>query len=140
MMKKDHKEKTENEIFEGIKSLCNGLYYMSETDAEILPFVGGKVKKLTREKFAEEIGVTDHSKIEERDFDSFFKRLVEIKDWFGEEEKKMAKRFSELRDFLIQNLSDLRVFRIGRIEIDIYVVGIDRAGKIVGFKTKAVET
>jgi len=139
-MKKDHKEKTENEIFEGIKSLCNGLYYMSETDAEILPFVGGKVKKLTREKFAEEIGVTDHSKIEERDFDSFFKRLVEIKDWFGEEEKKMAKRFSELRDFLIQNLSDLRVFRIGRIEIDIYVVGIDRAGKIVGFKTKAVET
>jgi hypothetical protein len=140
MMKKDHKEKTENEIFEGIKSLCSGLYYMSETDAEILPFVGGKVKKLTREKFAEEIGVTDHSKIEERDFDSFFKRLVEIKDWFGEEEKKMAKRFSELRDFLIQNLSDLRVFRIGRIEIDIYVVGIDRAGKIVGFKTKAVET
>lgn len=139
-MKKDHKEKTENEIFEGIKSLCSGLYYMSETDAEILPFVGGKVKKLTREKFAEEIGVTDHSKIEERDFDSFFKRLVEIKDWFGEEEKKMAKRFSELRDFLIQNLSDLRVFRIGRIEIDIYVVGIDRAGKIVGFKTKAVET
>jgi len=139
-MKKDHKEKTENEIFEGIKSLCSGLYYMSETDAEILPFAGGKVKKLTREKFAEEIGVTDHSKIEERDFDSFFKRLVEIKDWFGEEEKKMAKRFSELRDFLIQNLSDLRVFRIGRIEIDIYVVGIDRAGKIVGFKTKAVET
>lgn len=139
-MKKDHKEKTENEIFEGIKSLCNGLYYMSEIDAEILPFVGGKVKKLTREKFAEEIGVTDHSKIEERDFDSFFKRLVEIKDWFGEEEKKMAKRFSELRDFLIQNLSDLRVFRIGRIEIDIYVVGIDIAGKIVGFKTKAVET
>jgi hypothetical protein len=140
MMKKDHKEKTENEIFEGIKSLCSGLYYMSETDAEILPFVGGKVKKLTMEKFAEEIGVTDHSKIEERDFDSFFKRLVEIKDWFGEEEKKMAKRFSELRDFLIQNLSDLRVFRIGRIEIDIYVVGIDRAGKIVGFKTKTVET
>lgn len=139
-MKKDHKEKTENEIFEGIKSLCSGLYYMSETDAEILPFVGGKVKKLTMEKFAEEIGVTDHSKIEERDFDSFFKRLVEIKDWFGEEEKKMAKRFSELRDFLIQNLSDLRVFRIGRIEIDIYVVGIDRAGKIVGFKTKTVET
>jgi hypothetical protein len=139
-MKKNRKEKAENEVLEGIKSLCSGLYYMSETDAEILPFFGGKVEKLTKENFAEEIGVTDHSKIEERDFDSFFKRLVEIKEWFGEEEKKMAKRFSELRDFLLQNLSDLRVFRIGKIEIDIYVVGISKSGKIMGFKTKAVET
>jgi hypothetical protein len=38
------------------------------------------------------------------------------------------------------NLRDLRVFKVGRIELDIYVVGINSEGILMGIKTKAVET
>jgi hypothetical protein len=41
---------------------------------------------------------------------------------------------------LKENLRDLKVYRIGRIEIDIYVIGIDSQNNLMGIKTKAVET
>lgn len=139
-MKKRNELKMEKDIFNSIKSLSEGLYYMSETDAEILPFAAGKVSVLNKETFARQLGIKDESQIEERDFDAFFKRLTEIKDWFGDEEKATAERFQKLRDFLEQNLRSLKVFRVGRIEIDIYVLGLDDEGRIFGIKTQAVET
>jgi hypothetical protein len=32
------------------------------------------------------------------------------------------------------------VFKVGRVELDIYVVGLDENGNLMGIKTKAVET
>jgi hypothetical protein len=45
-----------------------------------------------------------------------------------------------LQKLLEENLEDLIVLRTGRIQIDIYVVGLDAAGNLAGIQTKAVET
>ena len=52
----------------------------------------------------------------------------------------IAKRFLELQKLLEENLRELKVFRIGRIQLDIFVVGIDKSGSLIGVSTKAVET
>ncbi len=78
--------------------------------------------------------------VEERDFAEFFKRLTEIQDWFGDEEKATAQKFAELKDLLERNLRDLKVFKIGKIQIDVYVVGLEAENNLLGIKTKAVET
>lgn len=52
----------------------------------------------------------------------------------------MAKKFLELQTLLEENLHDLKVFKLGRIRLDIYAVGIDRNGNPLGIKTQAVET
>jgi hypothetical protein len=66
--------------------------------------------------------------------------LTKIQDWFGEEETATAQKFSALEKLLLENLKDLKVFKIGEIELDIYFVGLDKQGKLAGVKTKAVET
>ncbi len=129
-----------NELTEQIKNATAGLWYMSETDAEILPFAGKKTDAVTKENLLTQIGKPSDSAVEERDFNDFFTRLTEIKDWFGDEEKATAVKFAALKDLLEKNLKDLKVFKIEKIQIDIYIVGLDTIGNLIGIQTKAVET
>ncbi len=78
--------------------------------------------------------------VEERNFAEFFARLAEIQDWFGDEEKATAQKFADLKKLLESNLRDLKVFKIGKIQLDVYAVGIDAENNLLGIQTKAVET
>ena len=113
---------------------------MSETDAEILPFTGVKADAVTKENLLNQMGKPSDSPVEERDFTEFFTRLTAIKDWYGDEEKATAAKFAALKDLLENNLKDLKVFKIGKIQLDIYAIGLDANGNLTGIQTKAVET
>ncbi len=128
------------ELKQQIGKLCEGLYYMSETDAEITPYTGSEAEATTKEEILSQTKSAPNTPVEERDFDEFFPRLTEIQDWFGDEEKQMVRKFTGLRDLLKNNLKDLKVFKIGKIELDVYVVGLDAENRLMGIKTKAVET
>lgn len=123
-----------------IKSAAEGLCYMSETDAEIFPFTGSKADSVTKENLLEQIGKPPDTPVEERDFGQMFERFIKIQDWYGDEEKATAEKFAALKSLLEKNLTDLKVFKVGRIELDIYFVGLDAEGRIAGIQTKAVET
>jgi hypothetical protein len=129
-----------NNLAEQIKNLSQGLYYMSETDAEILPFIGTAAKSVTKEEILRQTKGLPGTPVEERDFAGIFDRLISIQDWYGEEETAAAGNFAALRELLEKNLKDLKVFKIGKIELDIYFVGLDASGNLMGIKTKAVET
>ena len=116
------------------------MFYLSETDAEIRPFFGGPAEAATLDAFLNEHGAEYRDQIEEISFCQFFSRLTKINDWFGPKEEANANRFGELKRLFETNFKDLKVFRIGKIRIDIYVVGIDNEGNLAGIKTMAVET
>lgn len=130
----------EDSLKEKIEKAADGLYYISETDADILPFIGDKAEAVSQEEILKQTHKEPDAPVEERDFSEFFERLTKIQDWFEEEELELAKKFSELKSLLEENLTDLKVFKIGQINIDIYVVGIDQEGVLMGVKTQAVET
>ncbi len=136
------KEKVTNEngLAENIKKITGGLYYTSESDAEIIPFVGSKVETITDQEILKENNSPAEAPVEERDFAEFFDNLTKMQDWFGEEEKTTAEKFAELKELLESNLNCLKVYRIGKIQLDIYVVGLDCENNVVGIKTKAIET
>jgi hypothetical protein len=123
-----------------LSKLCEGLIYISETDAGFTVFKGTKIEMLSNETILTQINGSPNVAFEEQNFDEFFLRLTTVKDWFGEIEKQMAKRFGELQEFLKLNLKDLKAIRIGKIQIDIYIIGIDAENNLVGVKTYAVET
>ena len=129
-----------NNLAERIKTISEGLYYTSETDAEILPFIGTAAKSVSKEEILRQTNSSPDAPVEERGFAEFFDRLISIQDWYGEEETTTAGKFAALRNLLEGNLKDLKVFKIGRIELDIYFVGLDAAGNLTGIKTRAVET
>ena len=129
-----------SDLTEQIKNAAAGLYYISETDAEIFPFIGSKGDSVTKENLLTQIGKPANAQVEERDFAEIFARLTKIEDWFGDDEKANAAKFAALKDLLEKNLKDLKVFKVGKIQIDIYFVGLDVTGNIAGIQTKAVET
>ena len=123
-----------------IEEITADLYYISETDALILPFVGRQAQTVSRETILEQTGNAPDSPVDERDFTEFFARLVEIQDWFGEEETKTAEKYLLLKKLLEKNLRTLRVYKIGKVQLDVYVVGLNAENRLMGIKTKAVET
>ncbi len=128
------------ELFHQIEHACEGLIYISETDAPVLTFAGQPTDAVNADVILQYSGMTAEEPVEEREFAEFFDRLTTIRDWYGEAEKARAQKFLELRKLLKENLSELKVFRIGRIRLDIFVVGINTDGCLVGVSTKAVET
>jgi hypothetical protein len=118
----------------------NGLFYISETDANFEFFYGEKVKSLNALTFRISQKISKQDEVEERNFEDFFSKLTIKKDWFGEKEKKIALRFVKLKEILEKNLIDIKIFRVGKINIDIYVIGIDKDNNTLGVKTHAVET
>lgn len=132
---------SKKEILAGqIEKSVEGLWYMSETDAEIFPFIGSQAEAVTKESLLTQIDKPLDSPVEERDFAELFNRLTKMQDWFGDEEKETAGKFSALRNLLETDLKDLKVFKVGTIELDVYVVGLDAEGNLMGIQTKAVET
>lgn len=131
---------SENDLSNKLIEATKNLYYISETDAEITPFIGRPASAVTRQEVLLQIGKPVDEAVEERDFSEMFERLTKIQEWFGEEETETAKKFEHLRDLLTENLKDLKIYKIGRIELDVYVVGLDKRGILTGIKTKAVET
>ena len=142
--KKQSDEKDENRLTndlpEKLKKAVKNLFYISETDAEIQPFVGQTASAVTINDILRQTEKSLNEKVEERDFGQLFERLTKIQDWFGDEEKEKAKKFAIVRDLLTENLKDLKVFKVGEVEVEIFIVGLDEQGKLIGVKTKAVET
>lgn len=128
----------ENSFSDQIKTIVKDLYYISETDSEIFSFVGEKAASVSAEELLRQLGRTDP--VEEREFEDFFKRLTEMQEWFGDEETATANKFSSLKELLLKNLKDLKVFKVGKIEVDIYIVGLNSENILAGVWTKAVET
>ena len=138
--KKIEDKKSGKELEKEIERIVSGLYYISETDSEIFPFVGDKAEDVTREIILSQTKCADGFEIEERNFAEFFAPLTKIQDWFGDEEIEAARKFRSLKELLQKNLRDLKVFKIGTIELDVYAVGLDSENVLMGIKTKAVET
>ncbi len=130
----------EGTLLRQIAELCEGLNYMSETDAELTAFSGPAVAEMNATTVADIAGISADTAVEEITLARFFDRLTKIQDWHGEKEKENAKKFGELQSLLEEDLRDLKVFRFGSIRIDIIVAGIDTRGNVAGIRTFAVET
>jgi hypothetical protein len=127
-------------FFQAAKQAVEGLFYISETDAAIVPFVWPKANRVTSDIIIEYSDLAHETPVEERSFGEFFGRLTLNKPWHGEREEERTKKFLELQKLLEEYLTMLKVFRLGKNPIDIFVAGRLNNGSLAGVRTKAVET
>jgi Nuclease A inhibitor-like protein len=132
--------KKTDELFTAIKSACEGLIYISETDSPVEAFAAEVASEISGKSILSGAGLPPETPIAESSFDDLFARLTAERDWYGDVEKARAKKFLELKGLLEENLSGLKVFRAGHIQITIFAVGADAGGNILGVTTRAVET
>jgi len=131
---------TPGDIANALSNACEGLYYVSETDAEIVPFVTDEIKDISRESILQYCGAKPASNIEIVEQDAFFTKLTQMKDWFGPRDIARAERFLGLQQILLSQLTGIKVFRVGTVRIDIILAGHDNSGNVAGIRTIAVET
>jgi Nuclease A inhibitor-like protein len=102
------------------------LFWTSETDAAFEIILWEDLKPTKR--------------VLTQSIDEFFQPAITAQDWYGDEERAIVARYESLIATLKANLSELRVERVGKIEVTIYIVGKTIDGTWIALKTSAVET
>jgi hypothetical protein len=126
-----------------VMAAAEGLVYTSESDR---PFEWFELPGAAAgwpygaDEFARRAGAAAGAPVEERTLDRFFKPHIETVDPLDIRAQEIRPRYEALKKLLATRLGEVRVFRIGRIEIDCYVVGDDGHGNLAGVRTVAVET
>jgi hypothetical protein len=128
---------------ERLAQAVEGLLYSSEGDRPLEPFelrAGAAGWPYGVDEFARRIGAAPDAPRQERSLYQLFGNHIENTDPYDTETQALRPRFEALRALLAAELREVRVFRIGRIEVDCYAVGDDGAGNLAGLHTVAVET
>ena len=135
-------ENKENSLKDQITNLSADLMYPSESDEKIEYFEmeHSTDEKLSLADFRMYNGIKPETTITEIPFDDFFKPLIKIEDWFGNDEKKWAEDSLKLKNLLSEKVKDFQGLKVGAIEIDVFVFGKAEECKWIGLKTKVIET
>ncbi|MEH2149319.1 nuclease A inhibitor family protein [Nostoc sp.] len=130
-----------NEITEKLKQSSADLLMMSESDYPFEVFLWtAQANDLTTQKLLQ---LTDHpqdSSVEEVALDYLFRNCASEQEWHDEQQKQNVKKFQTLVQTLKDNLNEIKVYRIGTIDIDVSIIGKTPSGDIAGLSTKVVET
>ena len=124
-----------------LKAALQGLYFTSESDypLELICWTKLEGKGLDLEFVKQQLGLDEAIPAEEGDAQEFLQNCAKIESWFGDDEKKNAQGFQRLQEFLSRQLANLKLFRLGEIEVTVVVAG-ESAANVLGFKTTSIET
>ena len=133
---------TSSELLEQLKKASDGLLFMSESEAPFEPFYWEAVDKgtINPKSLLQKTDRPQNTPVEVVDLDCFFQVATTEQKWHSPEERKTVKKFNDLVNTLKQNLSDIKVYRVGKRNIDVYIAGKISAENYAGVSTKVVET
>jgi hypothetical protein len=123
---------------ERFNQFAEGLLFMSETDAELAYYEldPEKLKQWppsTGGQFLQLIGEDPATQVEKLAPEKFFRDLLP-----GNEDRE--DQVAALQKAMTGELRNLEGFRVGEIQINIFVLGTDDSGKVAGLRTLSVET
>ncbi|MEM1251406.1 MAG: nuclease A inhibitor family protein [Cyanobacteria bacterium P01_H01_bin.21] len=129
---------TTQDLLPELEAACEDLLWRSETDypfeVVVLTAKAHNVQAVIKEDYPGDTPMVLIS------LDDFFGQSIQERAWFDSRELALVQRYRNLRDLLEATLENLQVYRIGRVEIDVYLVGETEDQQVVGVKTKIVET
>lgn len=135
---KDDSEMSSN--LNGIARACEGLTFISEIDSAVRPVLFSHMRDASPGSLRSALQIPKIAPIETVSIEEFFEGLTTVHAWHSQEEARQVKGFARLRESLEDALVELKVFRVGRTRIDIYVLGKTGSGAVAGVHARAVET
>ncbi|MFN9869022.1 MAG: nuclease A inhibitor family protein [Pseudanabaena sp.] len=128
---------TAKEIIDRLSTLSKDLLFPSESEYPLEPFTWESTS-LTPETILTRSQKPADTLIESITLEEFFAPVTTDEDWFDDEDRQVAQRFRDLQA-AIATLENVQVFRLGKIEIDVYIVGAI-GPDLIGLKTTVIET
>ena len=132
--------KSDEQLCAELKEATRGLLFMSESDYpfEVIRWEGAQ--ELTPDYLRKASAQDAAAPVEVRTLTDFFRNAACEQEWKGEAELALAKRYQALMRLLEENLKDVKVYRIGVVNIGVYVLGSSNEGNWIGVSTRVVET
>ncbi len=127
---------------EAVGPLLTDLLYPSESD-EPVTFVTcylAQEAPLTEVQIKEWQMVPPSVYVAEGSVDDFWAPVLTDEDWYGDDEKKRTATFQKLKAILDAQLTGQQVFRQGKTEITVYLLGRLTNGTRAGIQTTVVES
>ena len=122
----------DSELIDRLRQLSKGLLWMSESDYPFETIYWKNQGNLTKKKLLQLSGHDLNTLVEVEQLDRFFVLAIKEQDWHEQEKKAEVKRYRVLLDFLKNYLRDIKVYRVGEVEIDIYIVGRTNSRNLAG--------
>ena len=129
----------DTELIDRLKQASQGLLWQSESDYPFETVYWENVDDI-KSKLLELTDCTSETKIEVRELDKFFSQATAEEDWYNDEEMAECKRYRELVHLLKTHLTDIKVYRVGEVEVNCYILGQTESGSVAGLSTISVET
>jgi len=126
-----------------LEEAADGLVYSSESDRPFHFFFRPAAElppDLTARSFAALVGAAPTDPAEEWSIDRFLAPHIEYVEPIDRVAWERLPRYDTLKRLLQRELRNVRVFRVGTVQVRCYAVGRDAAGNLVGLETVAVET
>ena len=132
--------KSDEQLLTELAQVTDGLLFMSESDYPFEPVRWAERTELTPDVLRRLTGRDESAPIETQSVDDLFRAAAAEADWKSEQQLATARRYQALVGWLQDNLMDVRVYRIGRVQIDVYIVGRSADGNWIGLQTRVIET
>ena len=126
-------------LLERLETACLGLVWMSESDYPWQVVVWQDTNNLNR-LLLQHCDYNFNTKIETKTLESFLEPAIIEQKWHTDVEKASIQRYQILKNLLQKNLQDIRVYLIGKVELDVYILGKSDDNRIIGLSTKIIET
>jgi hypothetical protein len=125
-----------------LAKLAKGVLLPSETDAPlaVVEYPGAAAALGDPAAFRKLIGAPARTTVARASADEFFRRLSAPAESDGAAMKKLKAKFAVLGDFFAAQLTGATVFRLGKISVTTYIVGVTPDGGVLGLVGKQVET
>ncbi len=130
---------TEQELLDRLSEATEGLTFMSESDYPFEVF-RWETTEPTEAFVRERSGEGPEAPVETRTAAEFFRVAASEAEWKNAEQLAAARRFQALLRLLEENLAGLKVFRVGSVNIPVFIAGRAASGNWLGVSTRAVET
>ncbi len=126
-----------------LQNLTSGLFFISESDAPWTTTVLDDTLPLEPQLHAlatKTIDAPADTPIETREWATFLANAATVQDWMSAEDRATVARYQALKKYVDEQLTETKVYRIGSVEIDVFVVGHDADCNLIALATKTVET
>jgi len=129
-------------ILTELQQAAEGLLFRSESDYpfDIVDLGLAGQTDLTPAQLLSMLGRPEEAVAETIDLPYFFRNMTRVRPEYTEEMKQEAQRFQALEQLLTQKLSQVKVFRFGAVNVEAYILGTTPKGRLVGLKTRLIET
>ncbi|MBD2037790.1 nuclease A inhibitor family protein [Leptolyngbya sp. FACHB-321] len=129
------------ELINTLEEAIAGLQWMSESDYPFtVVYWQDELPILTPEHLLQLTNHPPDTLVETEAVDDFFAIATQAQDWHNAEATVIVQRYQTLVETLKQSLDALTVYRLGQINLDLYIIGKTTTGALAGLATQAVET